>query len=246
MYQEKFIAVVKCNNKILREQNKCEVHLPFGSEYSLLFKNLDSRRVNVNVSIDGTDILFGRSLVIDANSEMELERFLDNISHGNKLKFIEKTEQISNHRGDKIDDGIIRIEYAFEKPPVSWTYSSYPVYLGVDTVCDASAYYSNTSTGSIKLKSPSISFCETDMSVSVNDCGITVPGSKSQQSFGYASIGALEESRVLVLVLKGATSQGKVTRPLTTTTKLKCVTCGSVHKSSMKFCFDCGTALIIN
>ena len=72
MYQEKFIAVVKCNNKILREQNKCEVHLPFGSEYSLLFKNLDSRRVNVNVSIDGTDILFGRSLVIDANSEMEL------------------------------------------------------------------------------------------------------------------------------------------------------------------------------
>jgi len=242
VYQESFVAVVKCHGKILREQNKSEVHLPFGSEYSLLFKNLNSRRVNVNVSIDGTDILFGKSLVIDANSEMELERFLDHVSHGNKLKFIEKTEQVSNHRGDRIDDGIIRIEYAFEKPiNYNWTYTyPYPT------------FFSN-STSNCSLISPETPLYETDMSVnlcsSVNlpssDCGITVPGSKSQQSFEYTSIGTLENSNVIILVLKGTTKQGKVTKPLAVETKLKCITCGTKHKSSMKFCPDCGTALFI-
>jgi hypothetical protein len=242
MYQEKFIAVVKCNGKILREQNQCEVHLPFGSEYSLLFKNLDSRRVSVNVSIDGTDILYGSSLVIDANSEGELERFLDKVTHGNKLKFIEKTEQISEHRGDRVDDGIIRIEYAFEKLEVpTWIYSSYPA---VFDSCVGAIHNTTVNYCSTNIKSPEISINEVDMSMNA-DCGITVPGSESQQAFSYTLIGDLEDSKVLVFVLKGITQQGKVTKPLSVKTKIKCTTCGSNHKSTMKFCSNCGTVLTI-
>jgi hypothetical protein len=245
VYQNKFIAVIKCNNKILREINKNEVILPFGSEYSILFKNLESRRVSVKISIDGTDILYGDSLVIDANSELELERFLERLDSGNKLKFIQKTQKISNHRGDKIDDGIIRIEYAFEQYVVSnWITYSYPDYSCPPV--EPRIFYSGGVTGGTLLNSSvsnNVSFVDTQQ-VS-EDPGITVPGSVSHQSFGTTTLGTLEQSEVIVLVLRGTTLSGNVSKPLTTKTKLECPTCGTKHKSSVKFCSDCGTGLII-
>ncbi len=44
MYKQNFVVVVKCNGKILREQDSDVVYLPFGAEYSILLKNKDSRR----------------------------------------------------------------------------------------------------------------------------------------------------------------------------------------------------------
>lgn len=117
VYKERFVVVVKCNGKILREKDGI-ITLPFGSDYSLLFKNLDSRKANVNISIDGSDVLSGSSLVIRPDTSMELEGFLENHMVKNKFRFIQKTEEIQEHRGDKIDDGIIRVEFAFEKYPV--------------------------------------------------------------------------------------------------------------------------------
>jgi len=114
VYNQKFVAVVKCNGKVLRERDDV-VSLPFGSEYSLLFKNLDSRRVNVDASIDGRDVFYGHSLIINPNEEVEIKGFLTGSSVRNRFKFIQKTEKIQEYRGDKIDDGIIRIEFAYEK-----------------------------------------------------------------------------------------------------------------------------------
>ena len=39
------------------------------------------------------------------------------MSRGNKFKFIQKTDKIIGHRGDNIDDGMIRVEYRYEKHP---------------------------------------------------------------------------------------------------------------------------------
>lgn len=116
MYQNRFVAVVKCNGKVLREKDNV-VTLNFGSEYALFLKNLSSQRANVKISIDGQDILYGSSLIIDPNSQTDLVGFLDGCTVRHKFKFIQKTKQIQDHRGDRIDDGIIRIEYAFEKKP---------------------------------------------------------------------------------------------------------------------------------
>jgi len=115
VYRKKLVAVVKCNGKVLRERDEL-ITLPFGSEYSLLFKNLDSRRSSVSASIDGRDVFYGHSLIIEPNKEVEVYGFLTGSSVRNKFKFIQKTQKIQEHRGDKIDDGIIRIEFAFEKP----------------------------------------------------------------------------------------------------------------------------------
>jgi len=113
-YKNHFIAELKSNGQILRIRDGF-VTLPFGSEYSLYLKNLNSRKASVTVQIDGEDVLDGNSLIIESNTSTELEGFLKNNIAKNKFKFIKKTQQIIDHRGDKIDDGLIRIEFAFEK-----------------------------------------------------------------------------------------------------------------------------------
>lgn len=116
MHQTGFVACVKVNGQILRETNDT-VSLPFGSSYSILIKNLHSVRAQVKVSIDGTDATEGTHLVIPANGEIELERFIrnGNLRNGNKLKFIERTAGVESHRGIKADDGLIRVEAWKEK-----------------------------------------------------------------------------------------------------------------------------------
>lgn len=117
MYKNKLAVAIKHNGKILRE-NKDIVHLPFGSEFSVLVKNLNSRRVKFALHIDGTDVLDGQEIIVNANSETEIKRFIrnGNMNEGNAFKFIERTEAIENGpRGVKVDDGIVRVEFWFEK-----------------------------------------------------------------------------------------------------------------------------------
>jgi hypothetical protein len=115
VYQQKLVAVIKHNGKILREVDNNTVYLPFLAEYEIFLKNLESRDVVINISIDGEDVLDNQQLVIKANSNCSLEGFLKDNKVTNKFKFIQKTEKIINHRGDKVDDGLIRIEYTFTK-----------------------------------------------------------------------------------------------------------------------------------
>ncbi len=130
MYSNKLAIAVKSNGKVLREF-KDTVYVPFGSEYTLLIKNLNSVRAQVKVSIDGTDMTDGVHLVIQPNSEIELERSIKNgnMSKGNRFKFIERTQKIEDGpRGIKVEDGLIRIEYQFEKPYVAPILTTWPTY----------------------------------------------------------------------------------------------------------------------
>jgi len=139
MYQNKLAVAIKHNGKILRE-NKDLVQLPFGSEFSVLVKNLNSRRVKFTLHIDGTDVLEGTEIIVNANSEVEMKRFIrnGNMNEGNAFKFIERTVAIEDGpRGIKVDDGVVRVEFWFEqeKPTITttvhhhydeWHYGYYP------------------------------------------------------------------------------------------------------------------------
>ncbi len=117
MYSEKLAVAIKHNGKILRE-NKDLVQLPFGSEFSVLVKNLNSRRVKFTLHIDGTDVLDGTEIIVNANSEVEMKRFIrnGNMNEGNAFKFIERTQAIEDGpRGIKIDDGVVKVTFWFEK-----------------------------------------------------------------------------------------------------------------------------------
>lgn len=125
MYNKKLVCSIKSGGKIMREDGE-NVHLPFGGEYSILLKNLNTVRALVNIEIDGQDVCDG-GLIINANQTVDLERFIlnNNLNEGPRFKFIEKTEEISDYRGDKVEDGIIRVTYQFEVPwtPVNFTYN---------------------------------------------------------------------------------------------------------------------------
>ena len=95
MYQDRFAVAIKHNGKILRETKEL-VHLPFGSEFSVLVKNLNSKRAKFTLHIDGTDVLDGEEIIVNGNSEVEMKRFIrnGNMAEGNAFKFIERTAAI--------------------------------------------------------------------------------------------------------------------------------------------------------
>lgn len=315
MYNNKLVASLKANGKILREF-KDTVYIPFGQEYSFLLKNLNTTRALVNVFIDGEDMTPG-GLVLNAGQEVDLERSIKNgnLKEGNKFKFVERTSAIENGpRGVKLEDGLVRIEFQFEKPPMrvsdlpEWQKQSIfrPMfgdhggivgstgaseYPGVTDrysksinnswiQCSGASYSTNvggamrgvdfSSNGAATAQAASASvdkYCadngikmeihdgaatmdwmDAEMHRSYkNDVGITVPGSKSTQSFTTTYMNALEaEKHTIVLKLLGETEDNQpVTKPVTVKHKPRCVTCGKQNKATAKFCTECGTALEI-
>lgn len=114
MYNQKAVVAIKANGKILREF-KDAVYVPYNTEYSILVKNLNSVRAIFNLEIDGTEVCPG-GIIVNANSEVEIERFVKNLDKGNKFRFIERTKSIEDGpRGIKMDDGLIRVSFNFEK-----------------------------------------------------------------------------------------------------------------------------------
>jgi zinc-ribbon domain len=315
MYQSKLVASLKANGKILREF-KDTVYIPFGSEYSFLIKNLNTTRALVNIFIDGEDVIEG-GLVLNAGQEVDLERYVKNgnLSAGNRFKFVERTAAIENGpRGVKLEDGLVRIEFQFEKPPMrvadlpEWQKRSifgpmFGDHGGIVGSSNASEYpgtvdkYSKSTTagwitasgatysqvnvngalrgvdysknGEVTAQAASAAvdkYCADNgiinqvelhdgmstmdwmtMEQTVNDVGITVPGSKSEQKFQTTYMGAMEaEKHTIVLKLLGETADNKpVAKPVTVKHKPKCVTCGKQNKATAKFCTECGTALEI-
>lgn len=257
MYNQKMVCCLKANGKILREF-KDTVYVPFGSEYSILIKNLNSLRAIVNITIDGTDAVPG-GLVVNANQEIDLERFVKDMSNGNKFKFIERSSSVEAGRGIKVEDGLIRISFKYAKPiPVqqsSWGQPQWGQYLpGVrgfaqDSFSGSVPVASLASGAYINNVSASATGATLSAQSSVlrsNDVGITVPGSYSSQKFQMVEDFATEvEEHVIVLKILGETEAGQITKPITVKSKAKCVTCCKINKASNKFCASCGTALEI-
>lgn len=257
MHKNNFVVSVKSNGKILREKDD-KVFLPFSSEYSLLMKNLDSRKALVRIHIDGQDVLNGSSLIAYPNRDFELEGFLDGLHAKNKFKFIKKTDDISNYRGDRLDDGLIRVDFTFEKEiktSINYSYTYYQPRYGrrnsdyftnniSNSSCDNICAYVSTTMSDDCCRSITTNYNGNFNSASIqNDEGITVKGSEINQKFNLDSIGELEEtSNVIILSLKG-TKNGNVSIPLTTKTKLICSSCGKSFNSSVKYCSNCGTFL---
>jgi len=270
MYANKLVASLKANGKILREF-KDNVYIPFGSEYSFLLKNLNTKRALVNVFIDGEDMTPG-GLVINAGQEIDLERSIKNgnLKEGNKFKFIERTGAVEKHRGVKLEDGLIRIEFQFEMyhPMQSFFDDNMARYSknlmrgisgGTGDVTygvpqgTGSALYSSVSGASMDSSWITASGATTNsmnisaqaQSMPTNDVGITVAGGKSTQSFTTTTMGLMEiEKHSIIFMLLGETEDNKpVLQPVNVKMKPKCTSCGKQNKATNKFCSECGTSL---
>ena len=116
VYHSKLVVCVKVGGKVLRESDDT-VSIPFGSEYSILIKNLNTVRVQCKVSVDGKDATEGMWLVVPPNKDVELERFVrnGNMEAGNRFKFVARTKEVEEHRGLGAEDGLVRVEWKTEK-----------------------------------------------------------------------------------------------------------------------------------
>ena len=226
MYQNKLAVAIKVNGKVLREGKSQDserddtVFIPFGSEYTLYVKNMNSVRALVRFQIDGTDATEGVSIIVPANGFIELERFIKNanFNEGLKFKFIERTKKIEDGpRGIKVEDGLIRIEYEFEREPAKIVNTPYTItttwprgitddYLRGGSAMSFSASdasIQNTSSATMdSYAAPSPAKTSSSMrsasrltassaapspTEDANEKGITVGGSKSDQEFHQGS-----------------------------------------------------------
>ncbi|GAI85222.1 unnamed protein product, partial [marine sediment metagenome] len=241
MFMNNFIVVIKNNGNIMREING-SVKLPFGSEYSILLKNKDSRTAVASIEIDGEDVMGGHRYIVPGNSTRELKGFLKGMNANNRFRFIKKTKEISKFRGDRLDDGLIRVEFWYEqKQRQPWIlYNNCPIQLR-DRSSDSSGgigthqfiYTSNTS-GFTKNGSAVITAAY-NISQPLLDEGITVKGSKTNQQFHYGCVGTLEtNSSVIIIKLIGETKRAdrvvKIKKPITVRTRIQCPTCGRKWK----------------
>lgn len=271
VYQEKFISVIRVNGQVLREKDDGIVYLPFSSEYEIQLKNLNSRKASVKIAIDGQDVLGNRTLIINPNESQILTRFVENLNEGRRFRFIQKTQRISDYRGDRIDDGYIKIEYVYEKQkPITittihsphnywWTPPSWPSYPwngswvtyanstglvgGRGSSC---GNFSADSNPNLNNDNVPMACCygPKDFSKPLANEGITTKGSVSTQKFNYGSINELEEnSNVIIIRLKGYHNDKKVEKPLMVKESLVCEVCGTKNRSSHKCCVECGSAL---
>lgn len=262
MYNNKFVIAVKHNGEVLKEF-KDSVYIPFGSEYSVFLKNLNTVRATAKIWIDGDLVTEDVDLVVPPNGSVDLERFIKNgnANLGNRFKFIERNAAVESHRGIGGEDGLLRVEFKFEKPAERYTWG--PTYkydmlrehtLGervytkgvtVDASHSEIKDYTTTTCSATTFDSFSLPVSDR-MERAVNDVGITAQGSVSNQAFTMTSWFPTEnESFSMVLKLLGKTRDSPVDMPILVSTKPQCVSCGRKNKSSSKFCSSCGTSLII-
>lgn len=274
MYQEKLIACVKVSGKVLKERGD-QVFLPFGSEYSILIKNLNSLKAKVKIFIDGTDVFDGSQLVVDGtsgNNSMEIFRFVKNgnMNEGNCFKFIERTSDIEEFRGVQAEDGIVRVEFQFApasapyvvpawqnpwyQPPLypnnpsplmKRHFSTQPV---INTAGTEASNINNAALYSAEpVRCAASPMQDSQISTFASNAGITVPGSISNQQFQTTGDFITDGvTHVMVFRLFGGNNEGvKIVEPVTKKTRLICETCGKANSPDSRFCSRCGTSLVI-
>ena len=260
VYSQKLVACVKVNGQILREDGgqgrpgygpEYQVTVPFGSEYSLYLKNLNSVRVQVKVSVDSQDATEGTWLVIQPNSSIELERFIKNgnLNRGNRFKFVERTSKIEKHRGIGGEDGLIRIEYQTEKilpkpivvpvvhydywyRPYWWPQTFPPSWWGTTYTYGGVQYVCNNAPAQINLTSLNGQWQNSDMS-SIKDCdNVTYTNTTGGLPTSGVFLGNLNPSNVSYTANNmslGSTRSSRLTKSAGPTRSLRSM--GSINRS---------------
>lgn len=185
-YQNNFVATIKHNGKPLREINqngKRVCILKHNSEYSIYLKNLTNKRCKVQIEIDGTDVLFGNTLLLKPNERLTLKRFLESNTEGKRFKFVSiNTAAKAGELQDPEEplNGNIKIKVFWEIKPYMFMEGT-DIYSTSTQTSDASYmpwhYTTNNSENNLRCASNNAG----------NIRGVTIGGGISKQAFHEAS-----------------------------------------------------------
>ena len=115
MYDNKFVACILVDGKPQPELRNGVTEIPFGTEYTIRFRNKNSRRAVVKFTLDGEDA-GGSGYVIPANSFIDIERFADTPKKF-KVAALDSADAVDYGKNGEQDGtkGIIESRFYLEK-----------------------------------------------------------------------------------------------------------------------------------
>jgi len=139
VYSNKFVMCILLGDKIQKELNNGTIPIPFGSEYTIRFRNKNNKRAVVKFSIDGENVS-GGGYVIPPNSFIDIKRH----HHTDKaFKFValDSPDAIDyGKNGDNQDKskGLIEAKFYLEKES-NYIFKNY-----TNTLDDTKYWYTST------------------------------------------------------------------------------------------------------
>jgi len=276
MYSNKLVIAVKHNDRVLREHgDTVHIPFGSEYALTIKNKNSVRALVRVEIDgVDvtgGTRLIVPANGSLDLERFIKE----GNLNQWNRFKFIERTKKIEDGpRGIGVEDGLVRVEFEFEREPLPYKNVNWDTRIKDQlarhdqneitgpywTTC-SDQFIGQMSTGGVvgqayNASNTLISGSAGDQRVAtasyssntapVNDVGITVPGSISDQKFTAGAWFPTDGVKhVMIMKLLGEVEGKVVEKPVTVKTKPTCVTCGTVNKGNAKFCRECGTGLTI-
>jgi hypothetical protein len=216
---------VLVNGVVQEELANGVVRLPFGTEYSLRFRNKHSRHAVVRLRIDGEDIS-GGGYIVPAHGHIDVQRPVDKDA---AFKFVslsspEAVEFGKNGPNLNKSKGVIEASFYLEKEIVWQQHSLLPFYNDSPWVSpDVDKKYFGPYQGSVlrsmncqdtKLSfTTGVSSTSTPICMPINPEGCTVEGKSTGQSFTPKFINVEDTCTVLRICLQGKEQAREVKRP---------------------------------
>lgn len=258
MYQNGFVASIKINDRTVEEKDS-KVVMPFDTEFSIMLKNRNDRKAVARIYIDGEEITKKGRVIIDANSSVDIERYLDeSLENGKKFKFVKLSNEKVTDKHDS-EKGFIEVRFQLIKAVLNnviyhtehvyhrrnhWLNDLdwHPFYYSTSPV----TFNTNTSGGKGSICNYS---CSSSPVVSTNhdaylqgnhiveEKGATIKGSDSSQKFSYSYVGELEQNETVIRMNLVGTENKEVASQYVI---LHCVKCGKAFDKNDNFCAKCG------
>ena len=244
MHSNSFVIGVRDSKRNVLREIGDKVFLPFHEEYSLIIKNNNAVRACCAVSIDGTDVLGGGELILDARGSIDLERFIvdGDLSGGQRFKFVPLDDgQVADPSEPK--NGIIEVKFWKELPPPVLEVCKRPEIIYLDSLTPRGNSGKTEAIYTCNLgNSPTIKPDSCNLDMVVGEAGATVAGGYSGQRFRHGNFGVKDGGPTVIrLRMVGK----KVRCPLTVqeTKKIHCVSCGKKAAFNDNHCRHCGAKL---
>lgn len=218
VYKDKFVMCVIVNGQVQPERADRSVPVPFGTEYTLRFRNKHAnRRAVVRFTIDGEDVS-GGGYVIGPDSFIDIQRHSKRDA-AFKLVPLDSPEAVDagKNRNDNGEKGVIEAKFYLERERVvyrqqpvrertPWPQKKYPYeYIGPETQPEFFGLSHTCDAAPAASFNASLSDCHVEKNVrsrSLRDAA-TVEGSRTGQTFQYVDIQLESQSVDLMLVLRG-------------------------------------------
>lgn len=114
MFKNNVVISIKVGQNFLQDIESI-VQIPFGTEYSVLIKNLNNKPINVKMFIDGKLNGIEKGFLVKEKESISINSFLDPSFRSlnntcNALKFINKSPELNSRRTENIEDSLLRFE----------------------------------------------------------------------------------------------------------------------------------------